>query len=329
MGQRRVLRQGDDSLNFVTGATGFVGSAVVRRLLAARRPVRALVRDKGKLPPDLAEAADGGLLDVREGDLLTLDRLPEALSHCSRVYHCAGARPDAPEALHMPAHGAATHNLLLTSLAVEARRVVVVSSLAVKAEKTEADSSSGGSGAPAGLDAYAASKKVQEDVVADFRRHRLPVVIVRSAPVFGPGGDSIVNRFAEQVVRGRWQGAPAETDREVSCTYVDDLAAFIVEAADKGQPGAIYEFASETVPLGQLAERIRRVGHQLGAGGGGGLQKVVARLLAKPPPFPLEWKLGLTTEERWDQAEFDIALFDAERAWNKTVAWLLERSRGR
>lgn len=303
-------------MNLVTGATGFIGRAVVRRLLAEKRPVRAFVRDKSKLPRDLAKEADGGLLDVHEGDLLVLDRLPEALSRCSRVFHCAGSRPDAPDDLQTPAHGAATHNLLLTSLAMEVQCVVVISSLAARARGE-------------GANAYAASKKVQEDVVADFRRHRLPVVVVRPAPVFGPGGDSIVNRFAEHVVEGPWRGGLQEQDRTVSVAYVEDLAAFVVEAAEKGKPGAVYEFASETLPLGELVERIRRAAVQYGVGGGGGLKRVVARLLGKMPPLPLEWELGITAERDEDGAALQAALADPEHAWNETVAWLLQRSRGR
>ena len=94
----------------VTGATGFVGRHVVRRLLAAGRPVMALARDRDGVPgiERVAEAVgftpDGALLDVVEGDLAArggmagaeLGRLRERVE---TVIHCAGDTSFFPQAV--------------------------------------------------------------------------------------------------------------------------------------------------------------------------------------------------------------------------------------
>ena len=60
-------------MELVTGATGYVGSRLLRRLVAEGRPLRALARRPELLPE----------VDVVRGDLLTGDGLEEALEGCS------------------------------------------------------------------------------------------------------------------------------------------------------------------------------------------------------------------------------------------------------
>src|SRR5262245_54206661 len=75
-------------MELVTGSTGYVGSRLLRHIVAAGRPVRALARR-----PELFGAADtgpGGLLggvDVVCGDLLTGAGLEAALEGCSTAYY--------------------------------------------------------------------------------------------------------------------------------------------------------------------------------------------------------------------------------------------------
>ncbi|HEX2231758.1 MAG TPA: NAD(P)H-binding protein [Thermoleophilaceae bacterium] len=67
-------------MELVTGATGYIGGALLRRLLAERRPVRALVREPSRL-----ERADG--VEVIDGDLLTGDGVEQALEGCHTAYY--------------------------------------------------------------------------------------------------------------------------------------------------------------------------------------------------------------------------------------------------
>ena len=68
----------------VTGATGFIGSAVARALLAAGTEVRALVRQGTDM-----RTLDGLAVDIVHGDLCDADSLRSALSGCQQLYHVA------------------------------------------------------------------------------------------------------------------------------------------------------------------------------------------------------------------------------------------------
>lgn len=301
-------------MNLVTGANGFAGAALVRRLLAAGAPVRALVRSRARLPADLARAADRGELEVCEGDLLALDSLPRAVEGCRRVFHCAGLRPGGPEEDQLPAHGAATHNLLLTCRAREVERVVLLSCLSAQ---LPADA----------RDAHAAAKKVQEEVAVDFYRHGVDTVIVRSAPLFGPGGDSLVNGFADAIARGRLGALPPWAERPVSCTVVNDLAAALEQAADVAPPRAVFDMASEVVPLHTLAARIEALAAREGSRGSrSGWRGVLARALRNMPAVPLEWRHGIVPPDDEARLQLKLAPPDTEAAWAETVRWVLSRA---
>lgn len=295
-------------MDLVTGATGFVGSAVTRYLLAQGRPVRALVRDPARLPADLAAAAAAGRLEVVRCDLLDLKTLAAAAAGCTHGYHCAGAPAGAPAAAQLPAHGAATHNLLLTCRAAEMQRVAVVSALAAAR--------------PAAGDAYGAAKAVQEEVAADFRRHRLEVVLVRPAAVFGPGGRSPANAFAAAVARGALTRLPDGAARPVSCTYVQDLAGLLARAVTAGEAGATYTVASETLPLQTLVDRICRLAGRALPGTGSSLLGALARLRRDAAPLPAEWLPGGPVARAGATfADLGFIAADQEAAWAETLRW--------
>lgn len=167
----------------VTGATGFIGGALVRRLLSEGRAVRAMARRPEK-------AADLGALgaEVVMGDLGDEDLLERAAQGCPVVIHCAAqvAPADARTAFEGP-NVAGTENVLVACGKAEVKRFVFLSSVAVfglPASGTITDDS------PRGLagEAYSDSKFGAEEAVWSFCRARgLPFTIVRPSCVYGPG----------------------------------------------------------------------------------------------------------------------------------------------
>ncbi|MFN2633328.1 MAG: NAD-dependent epimerase/dehydratase family protein, partial [Thermoanaerobaculia bacterium] len=113
-------------MNLVTGGPGFVGSHIVRALLARGQPVRCLVR-----PGSRRTNLDGLPVEVAVGDLTDPPSLREAVRGCRVVYHCAadyrlGARrPDAIYASNV----AGTDNLLRAAADAAVERVVHTSSV--------------------------------------------------------------------------------------------------------------------------------------------------------------------------------------------------------
>jgi dihydroflavonol-4-reductase len=69
---------------FVTGATGYIGSAVVRQLLETGKTVRCLVRETSSL-----KNLEGLDVETAYGDIRDMDSLRRALDGCDKVYHLA------------------------------------------------------------------------------------------------------------------------------------------------------------------------------------------------------------------------------------------------
>jgi len=111
---------------FLTGATGFVGGHVLRRLAAAGHgPIRCLVRDPARLP-DV-----GGDVQAVVGDLENVSAWASALEGCDTVVHLAALTGKASEAEHFRVNADGTRRLLRHAAAAGVRRFLFVSTIAV------------------------------------------------------------------------------------------------------------------------------------------------------------------------------------------------------
>src|SRR5881628_2293688 len=107
----------------LTGATGLVGTALLRRLTAAGEPVRCLVRDPRAL------GAQRALVDVAAGDLADPASLGEAVDGVTTVVHLAAAIRDQPHATIEELNARATAQLAQAARRAGAERFVLFSAL--------------------------------------------------------------------------------------------------------------------------------------------------------------------------------------------------------
>jgi dihydroflavonol-4-reductase len=246
-------------LSLVTGATGFVGSAVARALLRAGHRVRVLARpgsDRRNLVDLSVEIAEGSLEDVRS--------LERAVAGCRFVYHVAADyRIWVRDPLPMfRANVEGTRDLLGAALKAGVERVVYTSSVATlglvpggSADETTPSSAEGMIGP------YKRSKFEAEEVACKLARERgLPVVIVNPSTPVGPGDikPTPTGRLILEAARGQM---PAFVDTGLNIVHVDDVAAGHLAAAEKGRLGERYILGGENMSLAEiLAEVSREVG---------------------------------------------------------------------
>ncbi|HEY6459466.1 MAG TPA: NAD-dependent epimerase/dehydratase family protein [Polyangiaceae bacterium] len=223
----------------VTGATGFLGGAVVRALLARGEAVKALVR-----PSSSAAALDVPGVSVAYGDVASAEGLREAFDGARMVVHAAGmlGQPGVPDATYVRVHATGTANVLAAARAAGVVRVVHVSSPGVLGPLRRGAPDADEEAPLRPTNPYERSKAAAEDVVrADAEKHGPIAVVVRPEFVYGPH-DRHVLRLFEAVARGRFVYFGAG-DAVCHPTFIDDAVAGLLSAAERGTPGRIYHVA--------------------------------------------------------------------------------------
>lgn len=185
----------------VTGATGFIGSALIKRLVNDCRSVTALTRNATPVGPARVHSV---------GNLECSTKLKGALAGADAVVHLAAR-------VHMMAESAGEDTLALyRSVNVEGsrrvaeaaasagvRRLVFLSSIKVLGEATFLTKPFTASDTPRPLDAYGQTKWEAEQVLWDVARETgLEVVVVRPPLVYGPGVKANFERLMKLVQRG-------------------------------------------------------------------------------------------------------------------------------
>lgn len=168
----------------VTGATGFIGGHLVRKLLAGKRAtVRALVRDPARAQ-DLVRQG----VEVVPGDLVDMASLERAVQGCSVVIHAAAQVASVPSrATFEQSNVRGTENLLRAAAAAKVRRFVHLSSIAVFGLATDGEVTDESPRQPCG-DPYCDTKVgAEEEAFRAYRERGLPVAVLRPSAVYGPG----------------------------------------------------------------------------------------------------------------------------------------------
>ncbi len=239
----------------VTGASGFVGSAVARALLAAGRKVRVLLRPSS----DRRNVADLAV-DVYYGSLEDHDAFDDALAGCGALFHVAAdyrlwVRD--PAAMYA-ANVDGTRALMNAALAAGVKRVVYTSSVATIG--LAGDGSPADETTPSTIEdmigPYKASKFLAERAVDALIRERgLPAVIVNPSTPIGPRDvkPTPTGRMIVEAASGRM---PAFVDTGLNLVHVDDVAAGHLLAEAKGRIGERYILGGENLTLATILARI-------------------------------------------------------------------------
>jgi dihydroflavonol-4-reductase len=241
----------------VTGASGFVGSAVVRHLLQAGHQVRVLVR------PTSARINFAGLpVETMEGDLRDPDALARAVAGVQFVFHVAAdyrlwAR-NPQDIVRTNVEG--TRNVMNAALIARVERIVYTSSVATLKSRLDGKASDETLrlNPESAVGAYKYSKVVAERMVdAMVAEHNLPAVIVNPSTPIGPRDlrPTPTGRIIIEAAAGRM---PAYVDTGLNLVNVDDVAAGHLAALEKGRQGERYILGGQDVLLGDMLREIAR-----------------------------------------------------------------------
>lgn len=241
----------------VTGATGFVGSHVVRRLLESGARVRVLVR-----PTSRRDCLVGLPVEVAIGDLRDADSLERACRGVELVFHVAADYrlwvPD-PAAMY-DSNVEGTRRLLQAAGRAGVRRLVYTSTVATIAvprpgplpdERVEARLEEM-------IGHYKRSKWLAEQVVRTASAAGFPAIIVNPTTPVGPGDwkPTPTGRIILDFLRGRM---PAYVDTGLNLVAVEDVAEGHLLAATRGQVGERYLLGGRNMTLKEIFDVLARL----------------------------------------------------------------------
>src|SRR3569833_133907 len=266
-----------DGTVLLTGASGFVGSAVARRLREEGFQVRVLVRATSPV----AHLADLGLEFVT-GDLRNAESVRRAMAGVRHLFHVAAdyrlwaRNPDELTQTNV----AGTRLLMQEAMRAGVARVVYASSVATLAAR--ADGVSADETMPLTEDraigVYKRSKVAAERAVEALIAEGLPAVIVNPSTPIGPRDvkPTPTGRIIVEAARG---GMPAYVDTGLNLVHVDDVAQGHLAALDRGKIGENYILGGEDVSLQPMLGDIAALSGR----------RAPRVTLPRAPLFPIAW----------------------------------------
>ena len=308
---------------FLTGATGYIGSALCRRLAPAGHELRALVR-----PTSRTEELRSLGVATFVGDLADRASMREGMSGADWVVHAAAELdPASPERRMEAANVAGSDNVASLAWKLGVPRLLSVSSIAWF----------GGSPADGRLATeesppqrpfptpYSATKHAGQQAIAAYAARGLRLNTVYPSLVYGPPGKrGGANVMLKNLAKGRFP-ALIGADRKASWVYLADVVDGIVRVMEKAPVGRDYLLTGDVATVRELADAVCAVAgiapprRELSPGFARAALTVAApllRLVGRRPPIPPRQIASLA--RHW---AFDDARARSELGWEpRTLA---------
>jgi nucleoside-diphosphate-sugar epimerase len=242
---------------FVSGATGFIGIQLVKRLVKEGHEVHALFRSEFK-----ANLIRHPGVKLCKGDILDHESLDHAMAGCEEAYHTAafaGVWAKYPELVfRLNVDGAI--NVIEAAGRQGVRRVVLTSTAGILGPSANEAVHESSPAPESFFTDYEASKFQLEKQLLGRTDTDPEVVIVNPTRVYGPGylsESNGVTKMIKQYVEGKWRLIPGKGNSSGNYVFVEDVVTGHLLAMLKGRPGERYVLGGENISYNQLFEFVR------------------------------------------------------------------------
>ena len=230
---------------FITGATGYIGNNLAKKLAAEGNVVHALCRDIN------TKVLEHPNIKVFKGDITDIASIQKAMEGCERVYHLAAyARVWAKDpSTYYTLNVEGAKNVFDVAKHAGIQKIVFTST--------------GGTLGPSGnkpveekderigepFTEYEVSKTEAEALCLDYcNKYNMNIVIVNPPRVYGPGiitESNAVTRLIKLYMAGKWKVMPGDGKRTGSYVYIDDIVNGHILAMQNGRSGQRYSLGGE------------------------------------------------------------------------------------
>ncbi len=321
---------------FITGATGFIGTHLTRRLLKENHEVTILIRNSSN-----ASDFPGTNLSTLTGDLFSRKVLEEGMKNCDWVFHLAAyAKPTSPDkTIPYRTNVEGTVNVLEAAGSACVKKVIITSTAGTMSysrdgmpvnEETNKD--------PDYHTEYERTKATTEKIA--FRRagEGMNVTVVNPSRVFGPGKlskSNSITRIMKLYGQGLWRIIPGDGTSVGNYAFIDDVVDGHIQAAIRGRSGQRYILGGENISFDELfhtlalafgrkrimvkvnSENLKRIA---------GMTGFFLSIAGKQPLISANWidkylqNWSLSCNKAVSELSYNITPFD--QAVEKTVKWL-------
>ncbi|MBM4020236.1 MAG: NAD-dependent epimerase/dehydratase family protein, partial [Planctomycetes bacterium] len=255
-------------IRLVTGGAGFIGSNLVRALLAEGRRVRVLDNFLTGFRANLEEVLPD--IELQEGDVRDPDACRRACEGAEVVFHQA-ALPSVPRSMAEPSmsfqcNTVGTHNMLLASREAGVGRFILAASSS--AYGASEDLPKREAALPEPMSPYAADKACCETYAAAFRRaFGLETISLRYFNIFGPRQDptnqyaGVIAAFASAMIRGRRPTIYGDGTQSRDFTYVENVveANLLAARAAEARGEVVNIGCGEAIDLNEMVRQFNRI----------------------------------------------------------------------
>ncbi|MCK4630568.1 MAG: NAD-dependent epimerase/dehydratase family protein [Bacteroidales bacterium] len=320
---------------YITGATGFIGSNLTKRLIEEGNTVHALIRNPAK-----SKKINFENVIFKNGDLLNSDSLYQGMKGCEEVYHLAAfARPWAKQRdTYYKINVQGTLNVLLAAIKAGVRKVVITSTAGVlgPSEKDLVTENSGSNSLP--FTGYEKSKIIMEEKVWQLTKKKIQVVIVLPSRLYGPGELTVSNSVTKLIKlynKGLWRLIPGDGKSIGNYVFITDVLDGLILAMKKGRSGERYIIGGQNLTYNEFFETLGKV---IGKSRFmikiplkiimfiSGIQLYLAELTGKPPVITPVWvkkychSWAISSNKAKNELGYQIT--PIHEGINKTMEWL-------
>lgn len=231
----------------ITGASGFLGKSIVKKLLKNNQEVKVLIPKKEKI--ENFKECKIFHKDIND-DLTEVTKGIEVIIHCA-AYMVTGKIADKEEAYNTNVRG--TKNIIEAAIKNRVKRFIHISSVAAMGETKEADEEN--MVEPTSI--YGKTKLEGEKIVLKYK-NKINATVIRPSIIYGPGKLHAINKIIEAIAKKRFVIFGSGKNK-FNLIYIDDIAEVIIKTIDiKKTKGQVYIISSTVITLKELCEIIAK-----------------------------------------------------------------------